>query len=257
MPTLLNLAPIDWTDEQLLNWAQGELTPGVEATERTLADETFKRFGEPFGTINEAKELLKSDSMPSTTPTEPEPVVEAQPVPVVVEPVKPEPPPATPALPVTPTTPAPATPGKATEKLSATQILIEENLLEYLEKMAPGRSHNGNAGELLQLKFYRTIQTILRLEGSEFTKTFSKLLLLINEHRQGVFHERYVFRYFDGINLTNPERRNFERIVNLIITTCNPKTRKQTMRQVDIDATMQGFKNGAMHQRVMEFYTGL
>ena len=258
MSTTLNTAAELWTDAQLLEWSNGELVPGEITNERAIADEVFKRCGVPFGTINAAKALIQSVAQaplenvaePVVTP-EPEVIVEPTPVvePVVETPVvKPEPTP-------TPKAPAPAT-GSNKEK-SPTQVLIEESINEYLEKMAPGRSHTGNAGELLQLKFYRTLSTILRLEGSEFARVFSWLLLTVNAHREGVFHERYVFRYFDAINLTNPERRNFERLVNMLITTCNPKTRNRTIKQVDIPATMAGFKNSAMHQRVMEFYTGM
>jgi hypothetical protein len=248
---LVNKSTDSWTIEELLGWSKGTVVPGEPITERDLADEIFKRCQLPFGTINEAKSLVAK--LEVVAPVE-------VPVESVSAPEKPVAPPVT-VTPVPPKAPAPVV--KAAETLNAgkakspTRIMLEENLNEYLEKMTPGRAHHGNEGELLQLKLYRTIQTILRLEGSEFTTAFGWLLSVVNSNRQGVFNERYIYRYFDAINLTNPERRNFERVINMLITTCNPATRTLSLKQVDIDATMQGFKSPLMHQRVTAFYTGM
>jgi len=260
MSTIVDKSVEAWTIQELLEWSKGLNLPAGAVTERDLADEIFKRSQLPFGTINEAKTLIqKLESVAAVEPPVTPPVEVPAEVPVVptppVEPTPvvkaPKPPPSAPAA-VKPN----GTLNSGTVK-SPTRMMLEENMAEYIEKMAAGRSHHGNEGELLQLKLYRTIQTILRLEGSEFTTAFGWLLSVVNSNRSGVFNERYIFRYFDAINLTNPERRNFERVVNMLITTCNPAMRSKSLKQVDIDATMQGFKNPAMHQRVTAFYTGM
>lgn len=145
---------------------------------------------------------------------------------------------------------------KPTNK-SATFLHIEERLNDYIEKMQPGKGHPENVGPTLQEGLYRTILTILRIETEEFNTLFSYLLSVVNANRSTVFHEKYAMRYHNKLKLSNQERKCFERIMNLLLTTCNPSTRAQFKKQVDIPATMATFKDQKMSQRVLAFYEGL
>lgn len=259
-----------WTDEELILWGQGELVGNDIVTEEELAKEVFYRLGSTVpadaeNVVASAKQQIAELASDATTvaveqpePT-PEPVVEVkEEVPVAKE-EKPKPPAPKPT-PVKPTPAAPksafaSAPVQATK--SAAELVLVDNLDEYVKKMAPGVSHVGNEGAAQQVKLFRTIQTVLRQEGAQFTRMFSELLAVVHRHRDTVFHERYLYRYFDAMALTSQERRNFERVLNLLITTANPATRGKATKQVDIDATMTGFKNPEMHQRVVGFYSGV
>jgi len=247
MAKQINKLPKNWADDDLVGWAQGSVTPGNDVSVEALVEEANKRMGTELESADDVKAAILKAAEPEDAG-----VTTAEEAPVAEEPA---------AQPEAEPTPAPAPAPKETPKEStatgATQQMIENNLNEYIEKMKPGRAHTGNEGPTTQLKLYRTIQTVLRQQGSEFTRSFNELLKTVHEHRDGVFHERYLFRYFDAIALTGSERRNFERMLNLLLTTCNPATRSKTVKQVDLDATMEGFKNSEMHQRVIGFYTNV
>lgn len=230
--------PKNWTNEELIGWANGDNTPSKDVTDEALASEAFARMEMAEGTVEEAKQALVGAVEGTDEPT-PEPETAPEPTP--------EP------------TPAPKTesPVKAKEEADVGLEMVREGLNEYLDIMKPGRSHVRGEGPAAQAKLYRTIKTVLRMDGSRFIRAFGELLKVVNENRKGAFDERYLFRYFDSLVLTSPERRNFERILNLLITTADPKTRTKAIEQVDIDATMEGFRDAEMHQRVIEFYRGM
>ncbi len=142
-------------------------------------------------------------------------------------------------------------------KKSPVESMVSDGIDEYLAMMKPGRSHSGNEGVVAQTKFFRLIQLVLRQEGSLFYKLFGELLTAVKENRKGAFSERYLFRYFEQITLPINDRKNFERMLNLLITTCEPSTRAHALKQVDLQGTMEGFKDHEMEQRVEGFYQGV
>ena len=137
-----------------------------------------------------------------------------------------------------------------------TQTVALANLDEYKQEMMPGKAHSTDEGAALQTKLYRTILSILRMKGSNFTRMWSELLDFVHQNRDTLFNEKYVHRYFQNLSMQNGERKNFERILNLLIATSDPATRSRASEQVDIDATMEGFNDPDMHQRVSEYYSG-
>ena len=260
MPTT-NKALKNWTDSDFIAWAKGELKVTQPLNDQNVAESVFKQFGLKAGTVDEAKTAVLSKQPTQPIPAEqpPEkPVNEQQPPvketpPVDTEPKNSEPPPSQ--------TPSqkkqPATPKQSLSHSNPTAKIILENLDQYIKAMKPGVAHHGNDGPSQQVRLFRTIQSVLRQTGPDFNALFGELLRLINEHRQDVFHERYLFRYFDTLSLTNRERKNFERILSLLIDTCDPKFRSKAFQRVDINAVMEGFNDTEVHQRVMSFYTAL
>lgn len=243
MAKQMNKQPKNWADEDLVSWALGETAPGKEISEEALAEEAFRRMEREQGTVGEAKELLRGavEEKEEVTPVDSdEAPVEETPAPQKQEAQTPAP----------QKTPAPQGNSVAAQG-------IKESLDKYINIMQPGQSHSGNEGAVAQVKLYRAIRAVLRTEGREFIEAYGLMLQIVHEHREDVFHERYLFRYFGEMRLTAPEQRNFERILNLIITTANPKVRSKSVHEVDLDLTMEGFRDPAMHQRVTEFYEGV
>lgn len=254
--SVVNKQPRNWTDEELFGWAKGEIEVGTNLTEEGLAAEVFKRTDIEQGTVEEAKAIVLRvntdvvvEQQEVETVETTEEVIEEEILTPVLESVKETP--VEPAKVETKNTPA------VNVGTNLTLVGIKEFMENYVAKMTPGVSHNGNEGVQLQTKFYRTLQTVLRLKGSDFFKAYGLVLETANLHRNSVFHERFVFRYFDGLTIPNNDRRNFERLVHLIITTCNPATRSKTMKQVDIVGVMEGFNNEEMTQKVLGFYNDI
>lgn len=141
-------------------------------------------------------------------------------------------------------------------KQSATYNHIESKLKEYVSTMMPGRSHSTGEGEAAQLNFFRTIVTILKLEGGEFNTMFTLLLSIVNSNKNTVFSDRYVFRYYNQLKMSNIERKQYERIVTLLLVLCNPAIRPKALKQIDISAVMNVFNDQNIHQRVTSYFSG-
>lgn len=266
MSNMIKKDAAQWSNAELEKWANGELEAAKPLTERKLADEVIKRRQLEEGlSVSDVKALLTGNVEPTSETEEP---VTSETTEVPEEEVEK---PQAEEAPVAETeTPKENTPTKApavtkmvsggNEKELALEV-IQQNLEDYITMMAPGRSHRGTEGPIQQVKLYRTVQMVLRQKGSTFHRAFGYLLDFVNQHRKGAFNELYIYRYFDSrqmkTSLPAGERKKFERILNLLITTCNPKTRSKTMEQVDIDATMESFRGPEMHQRVLGFYKGL
>jgi hypothetical protein len=131
---------------------------------------------------------------------------------------------------------------------------LEQRLKNYLAAMGPSKPIDGPQGALQQAQLWQTIKWVLTKERGEFTILYGKLLEIIAANRQGSFHERNAYRFFDQLKLSTPERRNFERMLNLMLTTCDPRTRALSMRQVDLRRVLEGFTDNAIHQRIVGFY---
>ena len=133
-------------------------------------------------------------------------------------------------------------------------------LEDYTEAMRPGKPITAENGAREQLKLWRAIQGVLTKNGSEFVKGWSDLLAYVAKHkrqdngRDGVFGERYIYRFFDNVRLSSGERRNFERMLNLILTTADPRSRQLTLKQVDLKSTLAGMADENVRQKVIGFY---
>lgn len=269
MSNRINKPINQWTEEQLVGWARGEIVAGRATTEKQLAATLAKKLnlevGEDLDAFK-AEAVAKADGGEAALqePEVQEDAAEAEKAPEPVqEETKPEPAPEpapTPAPTNTPPRGLTATVKQFDEspfaggQKSTSLMIVEDNLAKYIDKMKPGAAHQGNEGPTTQVLLYRTIQTILRQKGSDFNFLFGELLKTVHKHRNTVFNERYVFRYMDRLSLTSSERRNFERFINMLLTVCDPATRSHTLKQVDVNATMEGFKDPDAHQRVVAFF---
>lgn len=133
--------------------------------------------------------------------------------------------------------------------------LIADSLRNYTELMAPNVVANATTGKGQQLNLWKTIEKVLKLEGAEFIKGYGMLLGWVAENRKGALSERYMYRYFPELALGQADRRNFDRMLNLLTATADPATRRMGLQQVDLAATVAGFRDSAIQQRVTEFYS--
>lgn len=247
-----------WSNAEIKKWATGEVETAQPVTDRQVADEVIRRQNLEQGmSVDDIKAIVRGEEVANEAPEE-EPKVEEKVEAPVQEP-KPEPVKKEKPVPSTRKAATPITTGGKENEISLE--IIEQNMREYVDAMRPGRALRENEGAMNQVKLYRTVQMVLRQKGSNFQRAYGFLLNFVHEHRKSVFNEMYVFRFFDSremrSSLPSGERRRFERILNLLLTTCNPSTRAKSLEQVDIDATMESFKDPEMHQRVLGFYKGV
>lgn len=272
----INKVPEKWTEGELQLWAQDKVQATRGISGGAIAKEAAKRFGLEEGlNVAAIKERVKDMDIPAAE-SEPQEAPESAPEEtqeqnvgedVPVEEERPEEPPEATAEPaaipevVTREVPEPQ-PAAPVEKpqeqgnKSVSRSIFDDQLQRYLKGMRPGSPIGARDGAKLQQVLYRTIQLTLNQEGSDFAGFYGDLLKTVKEHRDGAFHERYAFRFMDHVQLTPVERRNFERLLHLMITTCDPTTRKQALKQVDMTAAISGLSQD-VQQKLQEYYGGI
>lgn len=137
---------------------------------------------------------------------------------------------------------------------------VEERLTTYIETMRPGRPISVQDGVAMQLLLWNVIRLILQQEESNFVTLMTLLLNTIHVNKEsdrGVFSMRYVNRFMDEMRITAPERRNFNRLMNLFVTTSDPRSRMVALRQVGLQSSLAGLSSDAERMRLEAFYTAV
>lgn len=134
-------------------------------------------------------------------------------------------------------------------------MALDERIGDYVSHMQPSKPISSEEGVRQQTALWNAIKYVLGKTEGEFVAVYARLLEHVLEHRKTVFNERYVYRFFEHLRLSPNERRNFERMVNLMLATCDPKSRRLSLRQVNLPTTLAGFADNALQQRVIGFYT--
>ena len=132
--------------------------------------------------------------------------------------------------------------------------LIADRLQQYAELMAPNAAVSARDCIDQQINLWRVIDQTLKLEGAEFIQGYSILLDFVAAHRTAHFSEKYLYRRFGELPLSTADRRNFNRLLNLLVATCDRATRRLGLQQVDLQASLAGIRDTGIQQRVTEFY---
>lgn len=138
---------------------------------------------------------------------------------------------------------------------SATVRSLILSLESYMLAMAPGKPISGADGHLQQYTLWKVIYNLAhRCPQEEFKAAWSLLLAFFNEYKDGVFEERYIFRFSEEWNKTRPELVGFQRVINLLKVTANPSTRNQSLKQVDLNRNLADGFTEEGRQRIVAFY---
>lgn len=125
----------------------------------------------------------------------------------------------------------------------------------YKFKMAPGAPIDADTGAREQYNLWKAISSIVENSPeSEFTKLWSVLLIYVNDNINGIFADRYIYRFAANWSWSESELKAYQRILNLITVTCDPATRSTNIRKVNIHKTLaEGFTEKAK-QRISNYY---
>lgn len=133
---------------------------------------------------------------------------------------------------------------------------LRERLDNYAAAMAPGKPITSpEEGAQQQTVLWNTIRWVLSKKEGDFVALWAELLKFVSEHRQGVFNERHIYRFHDHLTRLSPtDRRNYERMLNLILGTCDPQTRSIALKQINMTSTLKQLEP-EVQMRVADFYT--
>lgn len=194
-----------------------------------------------------SSDVSPSSNTPSTGGDAPAPAPSPAPV-VTPEPVAP-------TAPVTEVSSAIAWLEDFAKTASVDAHAIINTILNYVREMTPGKSQTPEAMQRQQVNLHSALMgTVNRLEGQEFKQVYGGILRLVHEHRDGVFHDRYVYRQLQNAPLNSTQRAFFERTMNMIKLTADPQGRKAGLKQFDKTRTMQHGLTEAGRNKLLSFY---
>lgn len=129
-------------------------------------------------------------------------------------------------------------------------------LESYQSHLRPGIPVDGDAGARYQYALWRTIRTLTHdAPASEFKPLWTLLLQFAEENKTDVFADRYIYRFSEFWTQSEDELKAFQRILNLIKLTSDPKSRPVALKQVNLNATLASAFSEAARQRLLAFYT--
>lgn len=137
---------------------------------------------------------------------------------------------------------------------NASLINYIDEMLDYVEKMAPGRTMNQETGASNQAAFYTTLINLIDHTGKDFRIAFATLLAVFNEYKRGVFSGAYALRFMEDVPLNKNKRDNFIKLVNLFNMTADAKTRKDVLKHIDLKRELVGMSEESK-MRIVAFYT--
>lgn len=143
------------------------------------------------------------------------------------------------STPVTNASPAIGQLEETSKKVGAQAKGVLEVIKTYMSEMAPKKPLSQEAQCRHQVALFRALTLTINVLEEDFRPTWQAILKVFHEHRDGVFHERYVFRHFANMALSSEERTTFMALLNLIKLIADPKARKAALRQVDLERSLE------------------
>ena len=129
-----------------------------------------------------------------------------------------------------------------------------QNIIDYMGKMAPKVPVNKDDGSRNQVRLFKSLTTIINTLDTDFNLVFGSALKLFHENADGVFHETHVFRFMEHITLSDIERTAFQRILNLMKLTADPKGRAIAINQINMNATTEFCISEQGKQNLIKFF---
>lgn len=139
---------------------------------------------------------------------------------------------------------------------TSAQLTLISSIETYMDNMTPGKVIDSKQGAFYQYSLWKAIYNAVCLsDRSEFKSLWNIILGYFNEYSNGIFGERYVYRFTEQWSYSNTELQAFLRTLNLIKLTENPATRANGLKQVDMNRTLADGYTEEGRQRIIGFYS--
>lgn len=109
----------------------------------------------------------------------------------------------------------------------------------------------GNAQHML---FQAIFHVIERTNDEEFKKLWNIILAYFDNYGNTVFNGRWVYRWAYAWSWGEEKLDLFQRLINLLMITADPNTRRKSLRTVDISRTVEENLSEEGRNRVIAFY---
>lgn len=141
------------------------------------------------------------------------------------------------------------------ENGTTTQKNLIAALDKYLEDLKPRKPIANNKGADTQYLFWKTLWSVVEHSTQEeFKSLWTIVLAYFDKYKNDAFNERYVYRFAEYWNANVDELTAFQRLLNLIHLTADPKQRSLGLKQVNVDKSLEMIFSEQGRQKVLNFY---
>jgi hypothetical protein len=141
------------------------------------------------------------------------------------------------------------------EDMSHTCKVVIKMLSDYIEKMGPGSVLTPPEKARQQVQLYKAIILALNAEPDQSLIALQIIMFLIKGYKTTVFSDRCALEASDITSFTRDEHKTFRSILMLLISTCDPVTRKVVLaRQVDLRKVVGTLQTQKMQDALVRFY---
>lgn len=138
--------------------------------------------------------------------------------------------------------------------LSPTVLSIITRLEQYVAAMGPTTPINADNGSINQRNLYTILQNAIGATGGEHRIAMDAVLYIIHRNRDGAFSDRLVMRFMEVTRLTRDAALAFQSLLHLFTTTCNPATRRNALRTIDMRRIVDKLGTVQYQQNLLDFY---
>lgn len=133
--------------------------------------------------------------------------------------------------------------------------VVLSTLEEYVAKMRPGHMVGDREGAIQQQRLYRTLKTAMALpDVKDFRAAMDAIMETIAQHRNGCFGEYHVYRFVENVQLSSDDRKEFERLMHLLITLAPAGDRAAILNeQLDLNVILVNVKQEEVKQRFLAY----
>lgn len=125
----------------------------------------------------------------------------------------------------------------------------------YVDFMKPGAPVAPDRGVKQQYTLWKTILALAENAPKEqFNALWNILLAYFDNYKDGVFHDRYLFRFIDQWIWSENDLKAMQNIFNLLQLTANPAKRKEGLARVQLEKTLATGINDEGRDRINLFY---
>lgn len=165
--------------------------------------------------------------------------------------------------PVAPTSPSPVVEEKKEQLKQETQqsdkgfkpvYKVELDLTSYAEAMDRSKSIVPEEGGKWQYSLFNTIKSVFAAKSQEeFNAEFNTILNFFNKNKEGIFNEKFIYRFPEHWSGSENEFTLHRRLVYLIIQTADPKGRKKALENINLEVVATGLTED-QKQKLFNFY---
>ena len=146
---------------------------------------------------------------------------------------------------------------EAAKKAGSTQLAVGlYTVMEYARDMSV-LGVSPKEGVRQHVRLYQAIRAIAgKSTDAEFVGAWSAMLAIVNANRSArqAFHELMVHRWIDQVALGDGDLKNWQRLINVILSPCDPERREGNLRQVDIAKSLTAEKDDLIRHRLQAYY---